>query len=261
MSENEKTENSGASAEVVSLDHQDVDRVFAEPAPQGDFKFNNATVRVFDDMVSRSVPFYEEMQRMTSEMAADFAQPNTNLYDLGCSTATTMALIDPHVDQTVRFVGFDNSQPMLDKAREKLTALNVTRQVDLINADLHSLPALENASVSIMNLTLQFVRPLYRDKLLQSVCSATNDNGCLILIEKLTTKDSRLNRLFIQYYYEMKRRQGYSDTEITQKREALENILIPYRLEENLEMIKSAGFGTAEVFFHWYNFCGIIAVK
>lgn len=261
MTDKEKTENSVASAEVVPLDLKEVDRVFAEPAPQGDFKFNTATVKVFDDMVSRSVPFYEEMQRMTGEMAADFAQPNTNLYDFGCSTATTMALIDPQVDPTVRFIGFDNSQPMLDKAREKLTALGVTRQVDLVNADLHSLPALENASISIVNLTLQFVRPLFRDKLLRAISSATNENGCLIMIEKLTTKDSRLNRLFIQYYYEMKRRRGYSDTEITQKREALENVLIPYRLEENIELIKSAGFGTAEVFFNWYNFCGIIAVK
>lgn len=261
MAEKDKKQELEAPAEVVALDRQEVDRVFAEETPQGDFKFNNATVKVFDDMVSRSVPFYEEMQRMTAEMAADFAQPNSNLYDLGCSTATTMALVDPHVDPSVRFVGFDNSQPMLDKAREKLSGLGVSRQVDLINADLHELPVMENASVSIMNLTLQFVRPLYRDKLMKAVGDATNDNGCLILIEKLTTVDSRLNRLFIQYYYEMKRRRGYSDTEITQKREALENVLIPYRLEENIELIEQAGFSSVEVFFRWYNFCGIVAVK
>ena len=248
-------------ADVVPLATENTDKVFAKPSRQGDFKFTSETARVFDDMVSRSVPFYEEMQRMTAELAGDFAQPNSTVYDLGCSTATTLALIDRRVDPSVRFVGFDNSQPMLDKGKEKLQALKVSRPFELINADLHSLPRLENASVAVMNLTLQFVRPLYREKLVRAVCEGTNKDGCFILIEKLTVEDSRLNRLFIDYYYEMKRRNGYSDIEISQKREALENVLIPYRLDENVEMLKAAGYRTVEEFFRWYNFCGILAVK
>jgi tRNA (cmo5U34)-methyltransferase len=88
-----------------------------------------------------------------------------------------------------------------------------------------------------------------------------NDRGCLVLIEKLTSADTLFNRLFIKYYYDMKRRNGYSEVEIAQKREALENVLIPYRLEENVEMLRGAGFRSVEVFFRWYNFCGIVAVK
>ena len=246
---------------VLPLKSDGVDRVFAERMRQSDFKFSSETAKVFDDMVNRSVPFYEEIQRMTAEIAADFAQAGTSCYDLGCSTGTTLALLDRAVDPNLGFVGFDNSQPMLDKAKAKLAELGVTRPLELINADLHRLPPMGNASVVVMNLTLQFVRPLYREKLVRRICEGTVKDGCLILIEKLTIEDSRLNRLYIDYYYDMKRRTGYSEIEISQKRESLENVLIPYRCDENVELLKSAGYHTVETFFRWYNFCGLLAVK
>jgi tRNA (cmo5U34)-methyltransferase len=246
---------------AAERDASDRDRVFAEVKPQTDFKFNKQTAAVFDDMVSRSVPFYGEMQRMTAEIAADFAAPGTNLYDLGCATATTLLALDRTIDPGVRFVGVDNSADMLAKARTKLEAAGVKRAYDLVEADLHKGRIVENASVALLLLTLQFVRPLYRDRLVADIVRGMNDRGCLILIEKLTSADTLFNRLFIKYYYDMKRRNGYSDIEIAQKREALENVLIPYRLEENVEMLKGAGFRSVEVFFRWYNFCGIVAVK
>lgn len=239
----------------------DRDQVFADVKPQTDFKFNKQTAAVFDDMVSRSVPFYDEMQRMAAEIATDFAAPGTNLYDLGCATATTMLALDGKIDPGVRFVGVDNSDDMLAKARAKLQQAGVKRAYDLVNADLHKGQIVENASVVLLLLTLQFVRPLYRDRMVADIVRGMNDRGCLILIEKLTSADTLFNRLFIKYYYDMKRRNGYSDIEIAQKREALENVMIPYRLEENVEMLKGAGFKSVEVFFRWYNFCGIVAVK
>ena len=237
------------------------DRIFAEPDRPRDFRFDQRTAGVFDDMVSRSVPFYGEIQRMTGELAADFAVPGTNLYDLGCATATTLAELEPIVDPGVRFVGIDNSADMLRKAREKLDSLPSGRTRDLVHADLHELPAIENASVVILTLTLQFVRPLHRERLIRAICQGTNDQGCLILVEKLTESDTLFNRLFIKYYYDMKRRNGYSELEISQKREALENVLIPYRLEENRALVIEAGYSKFQVFFQWYNFVGIIAVK
>jgi len=110
-------------------------------------------------------------------------------------------------------------------------------------------------------LTLQFVRPLYRDALLASIYQGMNENGCLILVEKVLGESSTLNRLYIKYYYDFKRQNGYSDLEISQKREALENVLIPYKLLENRELLLRTGFRSVDVFFKWYNFCGIIAVK
>jgi len=118
-----------------------------------------------------------------------------------------------------------------------------------------------NASVVLLVLTLQFVRPLYRDKLVRRIADAVPENGALILVEKLTSSHTLLNRLFIKYYYDYKKRNGYSEVEIAQKREALENVLIPYRPEENAEMLMEAGFRHCEEFFRWYNFCGIVAVK
>lgn len=112
-----------------------------------------------------------------------------------------------------------------------------------------------------MLLTLQFIRPLYREKLSADVFRGLNANGCLIIVEKVLAEDSLFNRLFIKYYYDMKRRNGYTELEITQKREALENVLIPYKLLENRELLLRTGFRYVDVFFKWYNFCGIVAVK
>ncbi len=236
------------------------DQVFTLPdSALSDFRFDEKVANVFDDMVSRSVPFYNEMQRMTCEMAADFAESGTNLYDIGCSTGTTLLALDQVVRPGVKLIGLDNSPEMLEKAKLKLA--NAEHEVELLCKDVNEGSSFENASVVTMLLTLQFMRPLYRERLLQRICQGMNHNGCLILIEKLVVSDSLLNRFFIDYYYEHKRRSGYSEVEITRKREALENVLVPYRVEENLELLKQAGFRSSEVFFRWYNFCGIIAVK
>lgn len=244
------------------LDKKNADEVFSRSdAEIQDFEFNDKVAFVFDDMVSRSVPYYEEMQRMVCELATDFAKPYTQLYDIGCSTATTMLTLDQLVNPTVKFIGIDNSDAMIAKAHEKIKKAGVSRDIDLVSTDLHNSLAIENASVVTMLLTLQFVRPLYRERIMKRIFDGLNDQGCLIMIEKLTSEDTTFNRLFIDHYYDFKRRNGYSEIEIAQKREALENVLIPYRLDENIELLKWAGFRSIEVFFRWYNFCGIIAVK
>lgn len=247
---------------IPATDAVPVDRIFAQPVSRPtDFVFDARTASVFDDMVDRSVPFYGEMQRMIGEIAADFAVPGTNLYDLGCSTGTSLALLHPLVHDDVHFVGVDNSPQMLDKARQKLGVHATGRSLELRQADLHNLQGIENASVAILMLTLQFVRPLHRERLVRTICEGTRDQGCLILVEKLTESDTLFNRLFIGYYHEMKRRHGYSELEISQKREALENVLIPYRLEENRDLLLNAGYRKFQIFFRWYNFCGMIGVK
>jgi tRNA (cmo5U34)-methyltransferase len=120
---------------------------------------------------------------------------------------------------------------------------------------------LSNASVVTMNWTLQFVRPLYREKLIRKINKGLVKNGALILCEKVLVEDSMLNRLYIELYYNFKRRQGYSEMEIAQKREALENILIPYRADENTELLKKSGFRTVDSLFRWYNWASFIAIK
>lgn len=244
------------------LELADSDTVFLETRKASDFQFNQEVAHVFDDMVSRSVPYYEEMQRMTVELVGDFARDGTNIYDVGCSTGTTLALIDAQIGATKStLVGIDNSNEMLAKAEQKLKKIGLAHPLQLECKDIQQDMKIENASVVTMLLTLQFVRPLYREKIMQTIANGINSGGCLLMIEKITSRDTTFNRLFIDHYYAFKRRNGYSDMEIAQKREALENILIPYRLEENIDLLKGAGFGTVEVFFRWYNFCGIVAMK
>ena len=239
------------------------DKIFAAPRPIEDFNFGEETAVVFDDMLGRSVPFYHEIQRMVGELSADFAGEGTHLYDLGCSTCTTFLNIDKYIapDLDLRFVGIDSSEEMLEIARQKLAENKFRRQVTLLCADLNQEVEIRNASVVLMVLTLQFIRPLYRERLIRSIAEGLVDNGCLILVEKVLGESSTYNRLFIKHYYEMKKRNGYSELEIAQKREALENVLIPYRLEENRELLRSQGFRNVDVFFKWYNFCGVIAMK
>ena len=226
-----------------------------------DFHFGKKTSAVFDDMLNRSVPFYEEIQRMIGEIAADFAVEGTHVYDLGCSTGNTFLMLDGRLPPDVRCIGIDSSPEMLKRAEEKFTHHRMKHDYELLCADLNRGVTITNASVVVMNLTLQFIRPLYWTQILKQIAGGLNDQGCLILVEKVLSKDSTLNRLFIKYYYEFKERQGYSKMEIAQKREALENVLIPYRYEENRELLLSCGFSECDLFFKWYNFCGMLALK
>ena len=238
------------------------DEVFKERSKDiADFNFGKKVATVFDDMLVRSVPMYLESQRMIAEMASDFAVEGTNIYDLGCSTGTTMLNLDKSVPRNVKFIGIDYSEEMLKKCSQKLTQHKFTREHEMRQADLNDGIAIENASMVLMILTLQFIRPLYRDKLIQSILKGMNENGALILVEKVLGEDSFFNRTFIKYYYDFKKRNGYSELEIAQKREALENVLIPYKLLENRELLLKTGFRYCDVFFKWYNFCGMVAVK
>lgn len=238
------------------------DQVFKDEMPRAkDFAFNAGVANVFDDMVNRSVPFYEEIQRMIAELAADHAAPFTNVYDLGCSTGTTIANMSGLLKPEVRVVGIDDSAEMLKKCSAKLDQTSLRSAYDLQCTDISGELSITNASVVILCLTLQFVRPLHREALLKNVYNGLNSGGVLILVEKILAENSAFNRSFINYYYDYKRRNQYSELEISQKREALENVLIPYRLSENICMLNRSGFMRTELFFKWYNFAGLIAVK
>ena len=238
------------------------DEVFNHQFVQvSDFTFNTKVAGVFDDMVSRSVPFYEEMQRMVAELAADHAIPGSSIYDLGCSTGTTLLCMDQVVNPDIKFVGIDDSQDMLNRCKEKMTAVNMKHLCELEVADISKNIQIKNASVAVLCLTLQFVRPLKREKLIRSLYNGLLPGGVIILVEKVLAEENILSRDFIKYYYNFKRRNHYTELEISQKREALENVLIPYKCSENISLLKDAGFEYIEVFFKWYNFTGIIAKK
>lgn len=239
------------------------DKLFAARlGTKEDFQFNSSTAAVFDDMLRRGVPYYDEVQRMTAELAARLAQKNSTVCDLGCSTGTTLLLLSQKItDPGIKLVGVDNSAAMLAEAARKLKKHGVLSRCSLQCADLNRKLEFKRAGVHILNLTLQFIRPLRRPALLKRLRDSLVRGGGCIVIEKVLSRDTALNRLYIDLYYDFKRRHGYSKLEIAQKREALENVLIPYTIDENIELLKKAGFSHVDTFFEWYNFAGFIALK
>lgn len=241
------------------------DKIFESGAARGsDFEFNAEVAKVFDDMLQRSVPFYKEQQYCIEEIAEKFWIPGTKVYDLGCSTAETLLRLGKKLGDSAQMVGYDYAQPMLDRARLKLEKAGMIRNVELKQVDLNANLAdveLENASVVTLCWTLQFVRPLFRDRLIKWIYDGLVNGGALVVTEKILTNDSNMNRFFIDFYYDFKRRNGYSEQEISKKREALENVLVPYRVDENFKLFRNNGFEIVETFFQWYNFAGFLCVK
>ena len=241
------------------------DEVFDHTAARGgDFQFNAEVANVFDDMLVRSVPFYLEQQGLIAEIAKRFVLPDSLVVDLGCSTGTTLIRFANLLDSSVKLVGYDNSEPMLIRARRNATELGISDRIAFSYGDFNENfddLVIENASVVTICWTLQFVRPLYRDRLIRKIYEGMADGGVLIVTDKVLSNDANMNRTFIDFYYDFKRRNKYSEEEIAKKREALENVLIPYRLDENFELFRRNGFSTVETFFQWYNFAGFLCVK
>lgn len=243
----------------------DRDQLFDDEKVRGsDFEFNEEVASVFDDMLKRSVPFYSEQQHLLKAIAKKFYIPGTKIIDLGCSTGTTLIHFAKAIENAAQLAGYDNSKPMLEKARANAELAKVSEQIELLHADLNedlSILDFSNASIVTLCWTLQFVRPLKRDALINKIYGSMLEGGALIVAEKVLTNDSHMNRFFIEFYYDFKRKNGYTDSEIVRKREALENVLIPYRLDENFELFRRNGFKIVETFFQWFNFAGILCVK
>ncbi|MDH5459368.1 MAG: carboxy-S-adenosyl-L-methionine synthase CmoA [Nitrospinota bacterium] len=237
------------------------DTLFRKSTAPGKFEFNEPVARVFDDMLERSVPFYKECQKMVIDLALHFAQKDSAVYDLGCSTGTLLRHLVKAIPSTqkIRFVGLDNSDAMLIKARGKLKGhLN---RCDLVEADLEGDFDLTDASVVIMNYTLQFLPPRRRAAMVKKIYKGLRPGGGLILIEKVRGESDGLNDVFINEYHAYKQSQGYSKLEIAKKREALEKVLIPLKPGKNRDLLAGAGFRQVDIFFKWFNFAGFLAIK
>jgi tRNA (cmo5U34)-methyltransferase len=233
------------------------DKVFTKPITK-QFEFDEEVAVVFDDMLERSVPFYKESQKITQFFALKHLKDDSLLYDLGSSTASLLINISRALKYDATLVGLDNSDAMLAQAKKKCIAFGA--KVELKNADILEYDYKE-ADVFVSNYTLQFIRPLVREKLLKKIASSLKKDGIFIFSEKVISHHSKLNKDLIECYYDFKKEQGYSEYEIMQKREALENILVPYSEDENIKMAKDCGFSHCEVVFRWANFCTFIAIK
>lgn len=234
-----------------------IDKVFNKSITK-QFEFDEEVASVFDDMLGRSVPFYKEMQKLSINFACNYLEKDDKVYDLGCSTGSTLIELSKHCKNNLKLYGIDNSSAMLNRAGKKAKAFGV--EIEFINADLHDF-SYEGAKLILSNYTLQFIRPLQREKLVKKIYDSLEHEGIFIFSEKVISSNSTLNKQSIDEYYDFKKTQGYSEFEISQKREALENVLIPYTEEENKKMILDAGFSHCETIFKWVNFATFIAIK
>ncbi|MCF6330807.1 MAG: carboxy-S-adenosyl-L-methionine synthase CmoA [Sulfurimonas sp.] len=233
------------------------DKVFAKPIKK-QFEFDEEVAAVFDDMLSRSIPFYEQSQDITKYFALKALQNGGIIYDLGCSTATLLINVKRELKSDAKLVGLDNSEAMLNQARKKALAFGA--EIELKNADILTYDY-EKANVFVSNYTLQFIRPLVREELVKKIASSLKKDGVFIFSEKVISHHPKLNKDLIEHYYDFKKEQGYSEYEISQKREALENVLVPYSADENIKMALNSGFSHCEAVFRWANFTTFIAMK
>lgn len=237
------------------------DDVYKHGKMEEDFVFTDQVAEVFDDMLDRSIPYYQQVIGMTAQLLGQYLKPGDSVFDLGCSTGTTLlALAGRPGTKGIAFVGVDSSPAMIRKALEKAVKYSRTGVVRFIVKDILELDV-NNAGAVILNYTLQFIRPLRREEFLRQVYGFLRPAGVLIISEKVVCTDSRLNREFIKFYHQYKKERGYSDLEIARKREALENVLIPFTGKENEKLLQKVGFKSIERIFQWYNFISLIAVK
>ena len=233
-----------------------MDKVFTKPIKK-QFEFDESVASVFDDMLERSIPFYKEVISLICDLVEVHCKNDAKIIDLGCSTANT--LINLHKkSHDYKLLGIDNSDAMLENAAKKISAYGA--HIELINADITEVN-LDKSDVIIANYMLQFIRPINRNKFVKKICNSLLDNGIFIFSEKIIFEDKVLNKQMIDLYYNFKKEQGYSEFEIAQKREALENVLIPYTEEENKKMILDSGFRSVESLFKYGNFVTFIAKK
>jgi tRNA (cmo5U34)-methyltransferase len=233
------------------------DKVFTKKIEKK-FEFDEAVASVFDDMLSRSVPFYDEVRALVISLILAEQKEGKKVLDLGSSTAKFLLDLYTKMDVKMQLKGLDNSQAMLDRAEQKCKAFGA--DIELEMADMLTYNYADE-EVIVANYTLQFIRPMQRLELIKKLYRALKDDGVFIFSEKVVFKDKVLDKEMIDIYYAYKKDQGYSEYEIAQKREALENVLIPFTIEENIQMCKEAGFKNIETVFQWANFVTFIAKK
>lgn len=238
------------------------DRLYANPLAQvSQFAFDQKVVDVFPDMIKRSVPGYATIINMIGTLAERYAQSGSVCYDLGCSLgAATLAMRHSIRAADCKIIGVDNSSAMLQCCAQLMAADTSEIPVELIQANIQDV-AISNASVAVLNFTLQFIPVEQRLAVLTNICTGLRPNGVLILSEKLAFEDEPHQQLMIDLHHNFKRANGYSDLEIAQKRAAIENYLIPETLASHRQRLRDAGFRSVDVWFQCFNFASLIAIK
>ncbi|WP_375753516.1 carboxy-S-adenosyl-L-methionine synthase CmoA [Vibrio sp. HN007] len=238
------------------------DDIFSSPIDNiGNFSFDENVVEVFPDMIQRSVPGYSNIVSAIGMLAERFVKPNSNIYDLGCSLGASTLSIRRNIKQEgCTIYSIDNSKAMVERCKLHVNAYRSDTPVNVVEADIRDVD-IENASMVVLNFTLQFLSPEDRHALLEKIYMGLRPGGILILSEKYIFEDERSNELLIDLHHDFKRANGYSELEISQKRSAIENVLIPDSVPMHKKRLSEIGFSSVEVWFQCFNFGSMYAIK
>ncbi len=238
------------------------DTVFQEPVDKVvDFTFDEKVADVFEDMLRRSIPGYSTIISIIGMLAKFHAKPESNLYDLGTSLGAASLVMQKNISvEGCKIIAVDNSLPMINRCREIIENKKYLTPIELVCADVMDVE-IKNASIVVLNFTLQFIPLEYRNKLIEKIYNGLLPEGILILSEKISFDDEDLNNRQIQRYHNFKKFNGYSDLEISAKRDALENVLIPETLDTHFSRLYRARFTHVDLWYQLFNFASIIATK
>jgi len=222
------------------------------------FRFDHSVAKVFPDMLQRSIPGYAASIEAIGSLAARYVRPQTNCYDLGCSLgAATLAMHQGIRADGCRIIAVDNSEAMIEKCRKVVADAG---DIDVLLADIRDVP-IENASMVVMNYTLQFLEPAARDDVVLRIADGMIEGGLLLLSEKVIDDNVHMEELLVDLHREHKRRNDYSELEISRKRAALENVLVPETVAQHRGRLASAGFSHSAVWLRYFNFVSIVAIR
>ena len=238
------------------------DTLFAAPvAKLGDWTFDERVAEVSPDMIQRSVPGYSNIISMIGLLAERFVQPDSHVYDLGCSLGAATLSVRRNIQVPgCKIIAVDNSPAMVERCRRHIDAFRADTPVEVIEADIRQIP-LENASLVVLNFTLQFLVPEDRQLLLDKIYQGLNPGGALVLSEKFSFEDAEVGELLFNMHHDFKRANGYSELEISQKRSMLENVMLTDSVETHKARLSKAGFEHSELWFQCFNFGSLVALK
>jgi len=241
------------------------DRIYKADKGDEPFRFDDKVANVFPDMLQRSIPGYAASIEAIGSLAARYVRAGSNCYDLGCSLgAATIAMRQGIAEPGCRIVAVDTSPSMIERAREVVARdagpSDLMTDVDFVLGDIRDIE-IWNASMVVLNYTLQFLELADRDELLRRNYAGINDGGLLVLSEKVVDENSHMEELLVDLHHEHKRRNNYSALEISRKRASLENVLVPETVAAHRTRLEKAGFAHAAVWLRYFNFVSIIAIK
>ncbi|NMP16770.1 MULTISPECIES: carboxy-S-adenosyl-L-methionine synthase CmoA [unclassified Thalassotalea] len=238
------------------------DIIYSKPqAKVGDFRFDAQVVEVFPDMIKRSVPGYSNIIETIGQLSKRYAQSNSNIYDLGCSLGAASLVMRQNIDaNNCKIIAIDSSKDMVQRCQMHVNAFKAATPCEVHEGDILEFP-MENASVVVLNFTLQFIEQDKRQQLMDKIAESLLPGGILILSEKIYDGDETCRELLNDLHHDFKRANGYSDLEIAQKRAAIENVMRPDVLETHYQRLRQAGFSHATSWFQCFNFFSLIAIK